>query len=237
MSPGTHPARVYVLRNSMCFAILTLCAAPLFALTPLEQALARMDRNAATFRSMSSNLRQLSHTAVINEDNVSTGTIRMRRMKRDAQVVVEFTAPDPKSVALSGTKAEIFYPKLNTVEEYDLGKNKDMVEKFLALGFGASGKDLQADYTLSESGQEALNGEKALHVELTPKSRNVAQQFPKIELWISEASGYPVQQKMHQTGGDYMMATYSDIQINPTLPDSAFKLSLPRGVKRVHPQK
>ena len=29
----------------------------------------------------------------------------------------------------------------------------------------------------------------------------------------------------------------SDVKINPSLPDSAFKLNLPKGVKRVFPQK
>jgi outer membrane lipoprotein-sorting protein len=76
-----------------------------------------------------------------------------------------------------------------------------------------------------------------MRLELIPKSREVAQQFPKIELWISEATGYPVQQKLYQTGGDYMLVTYSDVVINPSLPDSAFKLNAPKGVKRVSPGK
>jgi outer membrane lipoprotein-sorting protein len=72
-----------------------------------------------------------------------------------------------------------------------------------------------------------------VRIELIPKAREVLQQFPKIELWISEATGYPVQQKLYQTGGDYMLITYSDVVINPNLPDSAFKLNVPKGVKRV----
>ena len=200
----------------------------------LDEALARMDQNSATFRSMSASIRQLSHTAVINEDNVSTGTIRMKRSRKEAQVLVEFTSPDPKSVALSGTKAELFYPKLQTVEEYDLGKNRELVEKFSALGFGASGKEMKAEYTLRELGEEAVNGGKTLKVELTPKSPQVARQYSKIELWISDANGYPAQQKLYQSGGDYMLVTYSDVKINPALPDGAFKLNLPKGTKRVN---
>lgn len=221
----------------MRFAIALSCAASVAVGGIADQVLAKMDQNAVSFKSMSANVKRLSHTAVINEDDTNTGSIRMKRSKREAQVLVDFTAPDPKSMAVSGTKAEIYYPKLKTVEEYDLGKNRDMVEKFLAIGFGASGKDLQADYSLRELGEEAVNGEKTVRLELTPKSAKVAQQFPKIELWISESSGYPIQQKFHQTGGDFMLATYSDIKINPSLPDSAFKLNIPKGVKRVFPGK
>src|SRR5262249_8017578 len=148
----------------------------------------------------------------------------MRRTKREVQAIVDFTAPDPKAVAFSGTKVEIYYPKLQTVEEYDVRKN--LVEKYLVLGFGSSGKELEADYALRQLGTEPLNGQETNHIELIPKSKEVLQQFPKIEWWVSDTTGYPVQQKFYQTGGDYMLFTYSDVAINPSLPDPAFKLNV-----------
>jgi outer membrane lipoprotein-sorting protein len=195
----------------------------------LDELLARMDQNAMTFKSMSAKLRYMSYVAVIKESTVSTGTLTMKRSRREAMVLVDFTEPDPKTVAVAGTKVAIYLPKLQTVEEYDLGKS---VEKYLALGFGASGKELKADYTLQELGADAVNGQKAMRLELIPKSKEVLKQLPRIELWISAATGYPIQQKLHQTGGDYMLATYSDVVINPHLPDSAYKLNLPKGVKK-----
>ena len=195
----------------------------------LDELLARMDQNAMSFKSMSARLRYMSYVAVIKESTVSTGTLTMKRFRREAMVLVDFTEPDPKTVAVAGTKVAIYLPKLQTVEEYDLGKS---VEKYLALGFGASGKELKADYTLQELGADTVNGQKAMRLELIPKSKEVLKQLPRIELWISAATGYPIQQKLHQTGGDYMLATYSDVVINPRLPDSAYKLNLPKGVKK-----
>ena len=195
----------------------------------LDELLARMDQNAMSFKSMSAKLRYMSYVAVIKEGTVSTGTLTMKRSRREAMVLVDFTEPDPKTVAVAGTKVAIYLPKLQTVEEYDLGKS---VEKYLALGFGASGKELKADYTLQELGADTVNGQKAMRLELIPKSKEVLKQLPRIELWISAATGYPIQQKLHQTGGDYMLATYSDVIINPRLPDSAYKLNLPKGVKK-----
>ncbi len=195
----------------------------------LDELLARMDQNAMSFKSMSAKLRYMSYVAVIKEGTVSTGTLTMKRSRREAMVLVDFTEPDPKTVAVAGTKVAIYLPKLQTVEEYDLGKS---VEKYLALGFGASGEELKADYTLQELGADTVNGQKAMRLELIPKSKEVLKQLPRIELWISAATGYPIQQKLHQTGGDYMLATYSDVVINPRLPDSAYKLNLPKGVKK-----
>jgi outer membrane lipoprotein-sorting protein len=225
----------YVTTSNMLFTPFLFAA--LLTASPaesLDQLLARMDQNAATFKSMTAKLRHASYVAVIKEDDVKTGTIRMKRTKRDVMVLVEFTAPDPKAVAVAGTKVEVYLPNLQTVEEYDFGKS---VDKYLALGFGASGKDLKADYSLRELGAETANGQKTMKLELTPKAKDVLQQFPKIELWLSESTGYPVQQKLHQTGGDYMLVTYSEVLINPSLPDSTFKLNLPKGVKRVFPGK
>jgi outer membrane lipoprotein-sorting protein len=151
-------------------------------------------------------------------------------------VLVDLTEPDLKSVAFAGTKVEIYYPKLKQIEVYNLGSH-DIVEKYLALGFGASGNDLKADYAIRELGGEPVNGAQTNRLELIPKSKQVLQQFLKIELWISDATGYPVQEKIYKTGGDYFIITYSDVTINPTLPDSAFKLNPPKGVQRVFPGK
>src|SRR5882724_13027907 len=152
----------------------------------LDQVLTRMDQNAATFKSMSAKLQYLSYIAVIKETSVSKGTLMMKRSRKEATVLVNFTEPDPKIVAVSGPKVEIYLPRLRTVEEYDLGKS---VEKYLALGFGASGKELKADYALRELGPDTANGQKAMRVELIPKSKEVLKQLPRIELWISGATG------------------------------------------------
>lgn len=224
------------LHSRLAAAILCLVSSTGAVAETVDQTLARMDRGANGFKSMRANVRQLSHTAVINEDNVSVGTSSLKRSRRDVRVLVEFTSPDPKSVALSGAKVEMYLPKINTVQEYNLG-SRDTVEKYLALGFGASGSDLKSDYAIRALGDDTVNGEKAARLELIPKDKQVLQQLPKIELWISETKDYPVQEKLYQTGGDYMLITYSNVAINPTLPDTAFKLNLPKGVKREFPQK
>jgi outer membrane lipoprotein-sorting protein len=202
----------------------------------LDQVLARMDQNALKFKAVAAKIRQDSYIAVVKTDEVGVGTFRMRRTKRDALVLVDFTEPDPKTVAFAGTKVEIYYPKLKQVEVYNLS-NHDIVEKFLALGFGSSGEDLKADYAIRELGVEPMNGVQTSRLELIPKSKQVLRLFLKIELWVSDATGYPVQDKFYKTGGDYMIITYSDVTLNPTLPDSAFKLNPPKGVQRVFPGK
>ena len=212
------------------------CAGPGARAATLDQVLGRMDQNALTFKSVSAKIRRDSYIAVVKDDDVSTGIFRMKKSRRDVLALVDLTEPDPKTVAFAGTKVEIYYPKLKTVEVYNLG-DREIVEKYLALGFGASGNELKTDYAIKDLGADAVKGEKATRLELIPKSKQVLQQFPKIELWMSDATGYPIQEKLYKTGGDYLIITYTDVTINPALPDSAFKLNAPKGVQRVFPGK
>lgn len=231
--------------------ILPLCAAALLAgLRPapvtaapptptLESVLARVDKAAAGFRSMTAVVRQVYHTAVINDDTVDTGVMSVKRFKpREYKMLVELRQPDVKSIALDGQKAEIYYPKMQTVQEYNLGKNRGLVEEFLLLGFGSSADDLKSGYTIRLAGAENVAGQETAHLELVPTSKAVLQHLSKVDLWVSDATGNPVQQQFwFPGGGDYRMVTYTNVKINPNLQDSALKLRLSKGVKREMPQK
>jgi len=186
---------------------------------------------------MSANVKRVSHTAVINEDNVDSGTVLLKRAhQRDMRMLVDFTQPDPKTVAFQGHKVEIYYPKMATVQEFDLGKNRELLDEFLLIGFGTSRADLQEAYTMRLVGSETIDGQKTERLELVPKSKEVLRHLTKLELWVAD-NGYPIQQKFYQPAGDYMVFTYSGMKINPELADSALKLHLPKNVKREYPQK
>jgi len=59
----------------------------------------------------------------------------------------------------------------------------------------------------------------------------------KIELWIPEGQSNPVRAKFSEPSKNYELVDYSDIKVNPALPDSAFDWKLPRNVKKIYPQK
>jgi len=195
-----------------------------------------MDRSAAAFKSMSANVRWVEHTAVINDDAVDTGTMKLKRSKRDIRALVEFIEPDQKSVSLHEKKLEIYYPKMQTVEEYDIGAHREVLDQFLLIGFGTSGKELAAAYNMSVLGSETVDGQNTTRLELVPKSPDVLKHLKKLEIWLAE-NGYPVQQKFYLPGGDYKLVTYTNVKMNVPLSDSDLKLKVPKDVKRVYPQK
>ena len=218
--------------------LLLLLTATGFASDPLDSVLSRMDKAAISFKSMTANMKQVSHTAVIDQDNTESGTILLKRPKpHDMHMLVQLSEPDVKTVALQNEKLDIFLPKINTVQEYDLGKSRALIEQFLLLGFGTTRKELTDANNVRFLGEETVNGQKAAKLELVPRAKEVLQHFKKIELWLSEDTGYPAQHKMYQPGGDYMLVTFSDLKVNPAVPDAALKLKLPKGVKKEYPQR
>jgi outer membrane lipoprotein-sorting protein len=205
----------------------------------LAAALARMDRTAAGFHALSADIRKVSHLDVINEDTVDTGSILVKRFKpRDIRYLVDFQSPpNPKKVLLVGRIVKIYYPHGNRVEEYDLGKSRSAVDKFLLLGFGSNSQELESAYSIKLGGAETVAGQKTTRIDLTPRSPDVVAQITKVQLWISDVDGIALQQKLFQPGGDYSLATYTNMKINPPIADTALKLDLPKDVQRQRPQK
>jgi outer membrane lipoprotein-sorting protein len=193
----------------------------------------KMDDAAAKFKGLTADIRQLSHEGAIGEEETYTGTIAFKLPKpHDVHMMIDFKQPDPKAVEISGSKLRLYYPKANEIQEMDFGRaNRAQLEQFLKLGFGSTSKDLQDGYKVEYGGPEKINNESTTRIALTPKSPDLAAQFPKFELWISDTSGIAVQQKMYQPGNTYNVATYSNMKLSATIPDSAVKLNAPKGVK------
>ncbi len=216
--------------------ILALSAWPAAAETA-QAILARMDASASSFRSVEASYRRVKHTAIINDDSEESGTLRMLKTGGKVQALIDLTKPDPKIYTLSDRKIEVFFPKINTVQEYDLGKQKGLVEQFLLLGFGTSGKDLAKNCTVKVVGEEPIDGQQTTHLELTPKSGKVQEYFTKVDVWIPNGASHAVRQKVYEKSTDTMTFYYSNLKLNTGLAASAVQLKLPAGVKREFPGK
>ena len=220
------------------FSTMALGWGALAADSSLSATLARMDEAAAQFKGLQADVQKTAHTAVMNEDSVDAGTIVVKRPKpNDIRVLFDFKPPNPRQVMIAGVKVDIYYPGNNTVQEYNLGKSRSLVEQFMLLGFGSNSKDLESAYSIRLGGPETVAGQKATRLELIPKSQEVLAHLKRVDLWISDAMSIAVQQKLYEPGGDYLLATYTNIKLRANLPDSAVKMDLPKSVKREYPQK
>ena len=198
----------------------------------LQGAFGRMDTAAAGFKGLRADLTQMSHVDVMNDDTTESGKIAVRRAsKKDIRMVVHMAPPNERKVSLGTNKVEIYYPKMNTVEEYDFGKAGALRDQLMMLAFGSTSKDLLSAYTVELGGPETVAGQKTTRLDLVPKDKELRARFPKVQLWISDDTGLTVQQTMHQPGKDYIRATYSNIQL-ANLSEAEVKLEVPRDARR-----
>ena len=216
----------------------TICAVALcsfFATTcrahSTAEIFSRLDQAARSFIGATAAIRVTTHTRIIDEDETQVGTVAVKRYSHTGiQFLINFTGPDAQAIALRGQTLQIYYPKLNTVREYDIGKYKDLAQKLILLGFGMPGRELAENYEVSNLGDERVQSQDSVHLQLTPKAPDVLRHLSRVDLWISLKTNCPVQQKFYLPGGDYRIATFSDVKVNPPLPASA--LDLPKGAKR-----
>jgi len=205
--------------------------------TSLEATLANIDR-AAGLTGLSADLVYKAYTASIQADDTETGKFFFKRTKKhDVRVLFDVQEPEPKAYLFDGPELQMYLPKEQTRQHYDVGKYKSMVNQVLLLGFGSSSKELLDSYSIQLGGPETLGAEKTTRLVLIPKSPDKLGDVNRIELWISDATGVVTQQKFSAVSGDYKLATYRNIRIDPRLPDSAVRLNLPKGVKEEYPQK
>jgi outer membrane lipoprotein-sorting protein len=204
----------------------------------LDEVYARLDKTALQFRSVSADIKRDVHTAVINDDAHDQGSIKVKHEKgHDTKMLIDFTGADAKTVSLDGPNVSVYYPKLKTVQIYDVGTKRNLVDDFLLLGFGASSTELRQHYDVTLLGTEMLGSDRTWHLQLVPKSPDALRNLKKAELWIAESSGLPVQQKFITSGtGDFTLVTYSNMKPNAPVSDDALKLNLPKGVTKEHPR-
>jgi outer membrane lipoprotein-sorting protein len=186
----------------------------------LNTVLTRMDQTAEKFRTTQ-----------------AKGTLYFRRAKGGIEMAAQITEPNKKYVLFDDSKVRMYEPApLDRETVYNTGKSKADVESFMALGFGGGGHALLKSFDVRYLGTEDAQGVKADKLELVPKSQRTRNTFSQIVLWIDPARGVSVQQKLLSPEGDYRLAKYSNIQLNPKIPDDVFKLKTTSKTTVVSPQ-
>jgi outer membrane lipoprotein-sorting protein len=219
--------------------LINLSAAPD---SPKDMVLARMDKAASEFKSMTALVTSVVHTDIINENSTETGTVAMKKVgPGQVQGLIDFRGTDKRTLSFENRKLRIYYPKTNIVQEFDLGKHGEQLDQFFMIGFGTSGTALAKDYDVSVQGSESVKGFEAIRtirLRLLPKTVEAREYVKQVELWIpEEGAPYPVQEKISAPSGDFRVITYTDLKTNKPLAPDALQLKTRPGVTTEYPGK
>jgi outer membrane lipoprotein-sorting protein len=200
----------------------------------LEAVLTQMDAAAARFRSAEADFTQDLYQKVVNETDTQKGKVYFRRTgKGQMQMAANTESPDEKFVTFTDGKIRIYQPKINQINEYDAGKNRDEFQSFLVLGFGGSGHDLEKQFDVKLAGSEDVDGVSTAKLELTPKSAKVKNNFDRFIIWVDTSRDVSLKQQAFEPSGDYRLSHYTNIKLNGKIPDDVFKLHTAGGTKTV----
>jgi outer membrane lipoprotein-sorting protein len=219
------------------FVVLAALAGTSLRAENFNDILDRMDQSARNLRTFSAKMKRTEYTKVFNGKEDSDGLRLVKRAGGQTIGIVQFFGKNPQTVRFAGKTVEVYYPEAKRVEVYDAGKFGKMgkqVDQLLLIGIGVTSADLRRDFEIKAGATEIIFGSNTTRIDLIPKDNDLKKQVEKIEMWIAEKESVPVQIKVTRTSGDYNQAVYSEVQMNPALPDSAFELKTPPDVKRVN---
>ena len=204
------------------FVVIALGLVLLWRATPgasaqaeLDAVLRQMEATGRAFKSFSANFAQKKYTAILKEfDQPETGIFVYARA-RDGSALLrqEVQKPGVRILTINGGVAKLYQPKMKQATIMNLGKNKDKAE-YLALGLGQSPAKLRETFDIKYVGTETIAGVPTSVLSLKPKSGAAAAYFSSITLWVKKANGVPIQQKLTEPNGDYLLVNFSGEKLN-----------------------
>lgn len=145
---------------------------------------------------------------------------------------IDYTRPSRDTIALVGDSVVYYQPRINQVFKSTIAKAaKGKVGGFTQLiGLDGSVKSLAGNYHIEFLRDEAVNGQMTTLLRLTPKSGG---QFTTIDIWVNQQNWIPAQWRLVERNGDFTIVSLKNIQLNSPIPDTAFNVTIPGGVKVV----
>ena len=203
----------------------------------LQKVIVELNTAAAKFLSAQADFTWDQFTAVVQEHETQTGTIYFERKKgaiRMAAHIKQDNGKDaPKTVIYDEGEVNFYEPTVKRVTTIRAGANRGQFESFLTLGFGGSGKDLEANWKVTLLGLENMDGVSVAKLDLVAKEQKVLDNFTHVTIWVEPSRGISHKQIFYQPGGDLRTVTYRDIRYNTPLASEFFQLKLPPGTTYV----
>jgi outer membrane lipoprotein-sorting protein len=210
-------------------ALILVQARASFAADDLDKTLRKLDAAAANFRSTSADFKfDTIETDPVYDDDVQTGVVYYERTGGKFQMGVHIdqhnNKPAPKIYTYGNGVFELFEPP--PVNQVTTFTKANKFESYVMLGFGASGKDLQAKWDIEDLGSEPLNDGKTSvtteKLELVAKDPEVRKNLTKVTIWVDLDRAISLRQELRFGASNTRIGVYSNIKVNQSLPADAF---------------
>jgi outer membrane lipoprotein-sorting protein len=203
----------------------------------LPEVYAQMDASAAKFQSVQADISVDRYVAIVQQHSTQTGTTAFLRAGGSIEMSMHLNAgsDDPETDLLyKNGELDVFQPAQKQETILSAGANRGEYDSMLTTGFGASSKDLAANWDVTFQGMETIDGVPTAKLDLVSKQQNIRNNFSHITIWVDPARDISLRQVMYQPDGDARTATYTNIRYNKPVPEKLFALHIPGGTQITH---
>ena len=199
----------------------------------LQKAYAQMDASAAKFQDVQADITVDNYTAVVQDHEIQKGTTTFRRVGASTEMVtlLDKGQPSEKELLYKNGELDVYSPAQKQEQIFTAGANKAEYDSLLATGFGATGKELTAQWEVTVQGMETFDGVETAKLDLVSKHENVRSNFSHMTIWVDLGRDITLKQIMFQPDGDTHTNTWSNIRYNKHVSGSLFALHVATGTQ------
>ena len=190
----------------------------------LDEVLRQMDAASLKFQSAEANFQWDTYEAVVKDTTTQKGTIFFKKEGGAITMGARITSPSIKILEFKGGVLRLFDPGADHLTTVDETRNKAQVESFLTVGNGGSGKDLAKAWTISDLGDETIDGVATAKLDLVPKDPAVRANCTHMTIWVDPVRGVQLKQSLYMPSGDYRTAVYSNIKYNQKVDQKPYQI-------------
>ena len=162
---------------------------------------ARWTRQASSSSPPRPNFRWDLYEHVVKETTTQTGTIFFKKQGTDDRDGREDRVAFKVKIHRVSQRGPSPLRSRHRSPDHRRHKNKAQLESFLTLGFGGSGKDLAKAWTISDLGDEVIDGVKTAKLDLVPKDPAVRKNCTHMTIWVDPVRGISAETKpLHAFG-------------------------------------
>jgi outer membrane lipoprotein-sorting protein len=190
----------------------------------LDAVLRQMDAASLKFQSAEADFRWDLYERVVKQTTTQTGTIYFKKQGTTTVMSAKIVSPSIKIIEFRNGMVRLFDPGTDHLTTIDATKNKAQFESFLTVGFGGSGKDLANAWTISDLGDETIDGVQTAKLDLVAKDPAVRNNCTHMTIWVDPVRGVQLKQSIYMPSEDYRTAVYANIKYNQKVDEKPYQI-------------
>jgi outer membrane lipoprotein-sorting protein len=190
----------------------------------LDQVLRQIDAASLKFQSAEADFKWETYERVVKQTTTQKGTIYFKKLGTATVMGAKIVSPSIKVIEFRNGVLRLFDPGVDHLTTIDAKKNKAQVESFLTVGFGGSGTDLLKAWTISDMGDEMIDGVQTAKLDLVPKDPDVRNNCAHMTIWVDPVRAIKLKQSLYLPSEDNQTAVYSNIRFNQKIDEKPYQI-------------